>query len=99
MSRSRTGRITRVRSVSRGRRAAVLQGDLRDPGVGPRLVKDAEQALGPVDILIANAGLGVQKPWEEVDEELWDATLTINLKAPFFMAKAVLPGMIERRFG
>src|SRR5262249_8489431 len=45
------------------------------------------------------AGINVRKPILEVSEEDWDATLRLNLDAPFFLAQALAPAMIERRWG
>ncbi len=83
----------------RGRHALVLHGDLADPGVPAHLVAETNRRLGPVDVLVANAGLGEQRQWPDVDVELWDRTLAVNLRAPFLLVQAVAPGMVERRFG
>jgi 3-oxoacyl-[acyl-carrier protein] reductase len=83
----------------RGRRAAILEGDLADPEVPELMSAAAEKDIGPIDILVANAGIGVQRAWDEVDLELWDTTLAVNLRAPYLLARQVLPGMIERGFG
>jgi 3-oxoacyl-[acyl-carrier protein] reductase len=82
-----------------GARAEVLPGDLADPAVPHALVEAAERALGPVDVLIANAGHAAQRPFADVDAGAWDETLNVNLRAPFLLAQAVLPGMCERGFG
>ena len=60
---------------------------------------EVEAALGPVDILVANHGLARVASYEEVDAAAFDPTLAVNLRAPFLLAQAVLPGMRERRFG
>jgi 3-oxoacyl-[acyl-carrier protein] reductase len=83
----------------RGRRAVVLHGDLAGPEVPGHLVAETERQLGPVDVLVANAGYGEQRQWTDVDVELWDRTLAVNLRAPFLLAQRTLPGMRERGFG
>jgi 3-oxoacyl-[acyl-carrier protein] reductase len=83
----------------RGRRAIVLQGDLGDPAVPAHFVAETERELGPVEVLVANAGAGEQRNWPEVDLALWDRTLAVNLRAPFLLAQAVAPGMVARGFG
>jgi 3-oxoacyl-[acyl-carrier protein] reductase len=83
----------------RGRRALVLHGDLADPAVPARLVAETERHLGPVDVLVANAGHGEQRQWADVDVDLWDKTMAVNLRAPFLLVQAVAPGMVERGFG
>jgi 3-oxoacyl-[acyl-carrier protein] reductase len=82
-----------------GRRAVTASADLTDPTAPARLVEQAVSELGDVDILVANAGTGDVKRWQEIDLESWNATLAVNLTAPFLLAQQVLPGMIERKFG
>ena len=50
-------------------------------------------------MLVANAGTADIRGWEDIDLASWNATLAVNLTAPFLLAQQVLPGMIERRFG
>jgi len=64
-------------------------------------VADAEQRLGPIDILICNHGLGSaheQVLWKQKPEE-WAETMRINLDGPFHLSRLVMPGMIERQYG
>jgi 3-oxoacyl-[acyl-carrier protein] reductase len=82
-----------------GGRALALRADLRDPAAPERLVSEVERALGAVDVLAANAGLGRAAPWEDVDAEAFDETVAVNLRAPFLLARRVLPGMRERGYG
>ncbi|HTI74805.1 MAG TPA: SDR family NAD(P)-dependent oxidoreductase [Mycobacterium sp.] len=82
-----------------GRRAVTAAADLTDPTAPARLVERAVSELGEVDILVANAGTADVKGWREIDLESWNATLAVNLTAPFLLAQQVLPGMIERKFG
>jgi len=70
-----------------------------DPEAPARLIGEVESVLGPVDILVANHGLGRQATYQEVDATAFDQTLAINLRAPFLLAQRVLPGMGERGFG
>jgi 3-oxoacyl-[acyl-carrier protein] reductase len=58
-----------------------------------------ESALGPVDILINNAGITRDGLALTMTESDWDAVLSVNLKGAFLMSKAVLRGMIKRRRG
>ncbi len=55
--------------------------------------------LGPIDILINNAGIYPRKPLLETTEEEWDHMQAVNLKSVFLLTKAVLPGMLQRGSG
>jgi 3-oxoacyl-[acyl-carrier protein] reductase len=78
---------------------AIFGADLRDPEAPDRLIDAVEDELGPVDVLVANAGLSRPARYEDVDAAMFDETLAVNLRAPFLLARRVLPGMRERRFG
>jgi 3-oxoacyl-[acyl-carrier protein] reductase len=82
-----------------GGRALTLAADLSDATAPERLVADVEGELGPVDVLAANAGLSRPATWEEVDAQAFDETIAVNLRAPFLLARRVLPGMCERGYG
>jgi 3-oxoacyl-[acyl-carrier protein] reductase len=85
--------------VSGGGVARTFGADMADPAGPQRLVEDVEAALGPVDILVANHGRARQARFEDVDAAAFDHTLAVNLRSPFLLARAVLPGMRERGFG
>lgn len=63
--------------------------------------RQIEQAFGPVDILVANAGasLTMPGPVEQISEEGWHASVDANLTATFLTIKSILPGMKERQAG
>ena len=82
-----------------GRRVTVVAADMSDPKAPAELVAHANDELGQVDMLIANAGAADIKGWQNIDLASWNATLAVNLTAPFLLAQQVLPGMIERKFG
>ena len=82
-----------------GRRAIAVSADMADPQGPANLVAYASRELGDLDVLVANAGTADIKSWENIDLASWNATLAVNLTAPFLLAQQVLPGMIERRFG
>ncbi|MGH9712610.1 MAG: SDR family oxidoreductase [Candidatus Acidiferrales bacterium] len=63
------------------------------------LVAKTEKSLGPIEILVNNAGIGYFAPTHLADEGTWDRVLDTNLKSVFLASKAVAPGMIERRSG
>ena len=62
-------------------------------------VQNTEKTLGPVEILVNNAGVGYFGPTHEASEANWDNVLDTNLKSVFLASKAVAPGMIGRRSG
>ncbi len=97
----RAAQLDGVRSeiAGGGGRAESLPCDLADRAALRRCARQAAQAFGPPDILVSAAGTNPRKPLLEVTEEDWDATLRINLDAPFFLAQALAPGMIERGWG
>jgi 3-oxoacyl-[acyl-carrier protein] reductase len=78
---------------------AVLPGDVSDEGVVSRIVGAAEQQLGPVDVLVNNAGIFTAAPVERMDAIVFDRVLAVNLRGPFLMSRALLPGMKARRRG
>jgi 3-oxoacyl-[acyl-carrier protein] reductase len=83
-----------------GGRAAAIQADLSDADAPEQLVDAVERELGPIDILVANHGRSRPRgSLDEVTAEEWDQTLAVNTRAPFLLARRVLPGMRERRFG
>ncbi len=82
-----------------GGEAIVIGADLADPGSPIRLVSEVEERLAPVEMLVANAGLSRMDRWQEIDVEGWEEMLAVNLRAPFFLAQRVLPGMCARGFG
>jgi 3-oxoacyl-[acyl-carrier protein] reductase len=82
-----------------GVRGVVLPGDVADEGSVARCVTAAEQELGPVDVLVNNAGVYAHGPVDRLDALVFDHTIAVNLRGPFLMARAVLPGMKSRRRG
>ncbi len=63
--------------------------------------RQIEQELGPIDILVANAGASLAKPglFEQLSEEEWRASVDANLTATFLTLKSILPGMKDRKSG
>jgi 3-oxoacyl-[acyl-carrier protein] reductase len=82
-----------------GGEAAAFGADLEDPAAPGQLIAEVQRDLGPVEVLVANHGIGRQATYDEVDADTFDRTLAINLRAPFLLAREVLEGMRERGFG
>ena len=88
----------RVRSA--GRRASVLEGDLANVETPRELVESTVAELGPVQVLVANAGIAAAPVGvSAIASEDWDRMLAVNLRAPFLLAQQVFPGMCERGLG
>src|SRR5436305_2543308 len=62
-------------------------------------VEKAAAALGPIEILVNNAGWDELRPFVETDEDFWDRVIAVNFKGCLHTTRALLPGMVERGFG
>lgn len=82
-----------------GARAVAIAADLSDPGAPAQVVSQAEAMLGPVDILVANAGGPPSTLFEGTTEAQYQAALNLNLMASIRLAHATVPGMRTRRWG
>jgi NAD(P)-dependent dehydrogenase (short-subunit alcohol dehydrogenase family) len=82
-----------------GRRAVVLQGDLREPDACDRVVDETVDALGRVDILVNMASVYRAIPIDDVTVDDWDAQMAIDLRAAFLCARAAVPHMRRQRGG
>ena len=82
-----------------GARIHVLPCDLADGAATDGLVPDAEQAMGQLDILVANAGVTRDNLFVQLRDEDWEQVIAINLSATFRLARAAVRGMMRRRFG
>ena len=79
--------------------AAVLPCDLANKDSVEALIPDAEKTLGPLDILVANAGITKDNLFIALKDEDWDQVLNVNLTSTFRLARAAVKGMMRRRFG
>ncbi len=82
-----------------GRRSLVVLADVSVAAEVTRLVAEVEAGLGPVDVLVNNAGVASPRTPEEVTERDFDEAIAVNLKSAFLLTQAVLPGMRARRWG
>ena len=82
-----------------GRRALHRSVDVADIAASRAFATHAAQALGPIDILLNNAGMNIRKPFEAYTEAEFDRLIGVHLKGMFFMAQAVYPAMVARGRG
>lgn len=82
-----------------GGRAAMHQADLADVERLRAIVAQVEDELGAIDILVNNAAIRPRSKISEITVEEWDQVFATNLRAPFFLSQAVLPGMVRRNWG
>ena len=82
-----------------GRRSAALRADVSESSEVEALVTAVEKQLGPVDVLVNNAGIARFQKIDEVAESDWDEIMSVNLKSVFLVTRRVLPGMRARGFG
>jgi 3-oxoacyl-[acyl-carrier protein] reductase len=89
---------TAAEARKRGRRAEVMQADVGSWEQCEALVRAAER-LGPLEAVVANAGIYERRPVLDVTPELWERTLRTNLTGAFATIRPALPGMVQRRRG
>ena len=82
---------------SNGGRAVAVQMDVTDLASISKAIDGAESALGPISVLINNAGIAVEKPAVDQSEADWDAVINANLKGAYFAATEMARRMIGRK--
>ncbi len=82
-----------------GRRCLVLEADVADPSEGQGLVDAVEERFGRLDVLVHNASNFHECPLLEVTEAVWDSSLGVNLKGPFFLSQAAARLMLRQGSG
>ena len=80
-------------------RAAALACDLSVRAEIAACAEGAPRYFGAPDILVSAAGVNIRRPMLEISEADWDATIRINLEAPFFLAQKLAPAMIAKGWG
>ncbi|MCP4757348.1 MAG: SDR family oxidoreductase [Proteobacteria bacterium] len=82
-----------------GGRAAYATGDVTETDRLADLVENVCSFFGSPDILVNAAGINLRQSWEEVSLETWNQTIAVNLSAPFFLARLLIPAMREKGWG
>ena len=80
----------------RGKNVAAYQADARDFDRAEQVVKEAQDALGPVDVLVNNAGIRRDRALHNMDAAMWQEVIETNLNGTFNYSRAVVHGMIRR---
>lgn len=95
----REDRLTALARELEPRAVAVIPWDLSDVKRATGWIAAAEDRLGPIDVLVNNAGVQIVSPTAAVDPDEGDALFAVDLLTPLRLTRAVLPAMIARRSG
>ncbi|MSQ24897.1 MAG: SDR family oxidoreductase [Dehalococcoidia bacterium] len=82
-----------------GVKSAGLVGDAGSHADVARVAKEAAAAVGRIDILVYTPAIRPHQAFLEITDEDWERVLAVNLRGAFFAAQAVLPGMVEQKWG
>jgi len=82
-----------------GAKALAIALDATDAASVEAAVERVAQELGPIDVLVNNAGVAESAPFARTDPAMWDRHFDVNIRGPYLATRAVLPGMRERRWG
>jgi len=94
----RSGRET-AEALAEEIEGIALQADVSEPAAAAKLVADAEESLGPLSILVNNAGITRDTLIARMSDEEWSEVINTNLNGVFHTCRAVARGMMKRRSG
>ncbi|WP_243678769.1 SDR family NAD(P)-dependent oxidoreductase [Vulcanisaeta distributa] len=86
-----------IKSV--GGEAIMVKSDVATAEGAKALVDEAVKQWGSVDVVVNNAGLGIMRPFVDIDEGLWDKIINTNLKSAYLLTKFAVPYMIKNNWG
>lgn len=98
-SRGELATKTAREAAATGTSVLALTADVSDESSVTTALKHAERALGSIDVLVNNAGISDSALLVDLSVEAWDRMIAVNLRSVFLCTRAVLPGMISRRWG
>jgi 3-oxoacyl-[acyl-carrier protein] reductase len=98
LSGTRTGPLEAL-AAELGERAHVTPCNLSDAAAVAALPREAAEAMGGLDILVNNAGMTRDNLFMRMSDEEWDQVIGVNLTAAFRLSRAVLRGMMKKRWG
>ena len=85
--------------VTSGGLATAIGADVSQSAEVAGMIGAVESALGPIDVLVNNAGIALMRSVDDLTEEDFDRTIAVNLKSVFLCTQAVVPGMRARKWG
>jgi NAD(P)-dependent dehydrogenase (short-subunit alcohol dehydrogenase family) len=95
-----TGRdLAPLEKVARDIKGLAVQADVTDPAAMARAIARVREELGPIAILVHNAGIAPSAPLERTDDETWERTFAVNVTPAFRLARALVPEMAREGFG
>jgi 3-oxoacyl-[acyl-carrier protein] reductase len=99
--RTRQAEAEEVRSQieALGQRSIIIRTDVSSAAEVAHMVETVQRELGPISVLVNNAGIARPESIEEITEESWDHVLAVNLKSQFLLIQAVLPDMRRQKWG
>jgi len=84
---------------SMGKHSCIVQANVNDFEQVIKMRDEVVRDLGKIDILVNNAGITRDKSFVKMTPQMWSDVLSVNLDGPFYCTKAVIEGMIERKYG
>lgn len=90
---------TQAQVMALGRRCLIIEADVADPVQGRSMIQQIENEFGRLDVLVHNASNFNRCPVLDVTEELWESSLGVNLKGPFFLSQAAAGLMLKNGSG
>ena len=94
-----SAQATADKIAAMGVKSAAIAADVSDEKAVQAAVESANQTLGRIDILVNNAGIDTTSVVAEMPTAMWDEMMAVNLRSVFLCTRAVLPAMIEQKFG
>ena len=82
-----------------GGKALAVRADVADREAITAAIHLVEAALGPISLLVNNAGIAEQRQFQDISEDFWQRIFAVNVTGPFHTAQAVLPGMLHEKRG
>ena len=99
LSRDADAEQAKVLVEREGVRCLLVKGDISNPSDVEAMVAQTREALGPIGLLVANAGLSILESHEEISWETWRKTMSVNLDGTFLTVMAVKDEMLANRYG